>query len=83
MKIKTQHTTPVEVTLNEEDQKNVTATYLENVFNWNREYFIEDGNVKINIVRYSSHSWNSIEVVRKATSRDVFAEKVFQNIYKS
>jgi len=83
MKIKTQHTTPVEVTLNEEDQKNITATYLENVFNWNREYFIEDGNVKINIVRYSSHSWNSIEVVRKATKRDVFAEKVFQNIYKS
>tara|TARA_B100000902_G_scaffold10238_1_gene12516 strand:- start:697 stop:948 length:252 start_codon:yes stop_codon:yes gene_type:complete len=83
MKIKTQHTTPVEVTLNEEDQKNITATYLEKVFNWNREYFIEDGNVKINIVRYSSHSWNSIEVVRKANSRDVFAEKVFQNIYKS
>ena len=83
MKIKTQHTTPVEVTLNEEDQKNITATYLEKVFNWNREYFIEDGNVKINIVRYSSHSWNSVETVRKATNRDTFAERVFQNIYKS
>ena len=83
MKITTEQTSPVEVTLNEEDQKNITATYLEKVFNWNREYFVEDGNVKINIVRYSSHSWNSIEVVRKANSRDVFAEKVFQNIYKS
>lgn len=83
MKITTEQTSPVEVTLNEEDQRNITATYLEKVFSWNREYYIENGEVKVNIVRYSSHSWNSVETVRKATNRDIFAEKVFQNIYKS
>jgi len=83
MKITTEQTSPVEVTLNEEDQRNIAASYLEKVFNWNREYYIKNGEVKVNVVRYSSHSWNSVETVRKATARDTFAEKVFQNIYKS
>jgi len=83
MKITTEQTSPVEVTLNEEDQRNIAASYLEKVFNWNREYYIKNGEVKVNVVRYSSHSWNSVETVRKATDRDAFAEKVFQNIYKS
>ena len=83
MKIKTQHTSPIEVTLNEEDQKNITATYLEKLWNWNRDYFIENGQVKVNITHYSSHSWDTVELVRKATSRDIFAEKVFQHLYKS
>jgi hypothetical protein len=83
MKITTEQTSPVEVTLNEEDQRNIAASYLEKVFNWNREYYIKNGEVKVNVVRYSSHSWNSVETVRKATDRDTFAEKVFQNIYKS
>jgi len=83
MKITTEQTSPVEVTLNEEDQRNIAASYLEKVFNWNREYYIKNGDVKVNVVRYSSHSWNSVETVRKATDRDTFAEKVFQNIYKS
>ena len=83
MKITTQQTLPVEVTLDEDQQRNVTATYLEKALNWDREYYIENGEVKVNIVRYSSHSWNSVETVRKATNRDIFAEKVFQNIYKS
>ena len=82
MKITTEQTSPVEVTLNEEDQRNIAATYLEKVFNWNREYYIKNGEVKVNVVRYSSHSWNTVETVRKATNKDTFAEKVFQNIYK-
>ena len=82
MKITTQQTSPVEVTLNEEDQKNIAATYLEKLWNWNREYFIENGQVKVNITHYSSHSWDTVDLVRKASSRDVFAEKVFQHLYK-
>ena len=82
MKITTQQTSPVEVTLNEEDQKNIAATYLEKLWNWNREYFIENGQVKVNITHYSSHSRDTVDLVRKASSRDVFAEKVFQHLYK-
>ena len=55
---------------------------LEKVFNWNREYFIDNGQVKVNIVHYSSHSWDTVDLVRKASSRDIFAEKVFQHLYK-
>tara|TARA_Y100001972_G_scaffold63578_1_gene77669 strand:+ start:6903 stop:7154 length:252 start_codon:yes stop_codon:yes gene_type:complete len=83
MKITTQHTSPIEVTLNEEDQKNITATYLEKLFDWNRNYFIENREVKIWTTHYSSHSWDSVDVVRKATSRDVLVEKIFQHLYKS
>ena len=83
MKITTQQTSPVEVTLNEEDQKNIAATYLEKLWNWKREYFIENGQVKVNITHYSSHSWDTVDLVRKASSRDIFAEKVFQHLYKS
>ena len=81
MKITTQQTLPVEVTLDADQQRNVTATFLEKALNWDREYYIENGEVKVNIVRYSSHSWNSEETVRKATTEDEFAFNVFEQIY--
>ena len=81
MKITTQQTLPVEVTLNDDQQRNVTATFLEKVLNWDRDYFIEDKLVKNTKTYYSSHSWKKVETVRTATTEDKFAFDVFQQIY--
>ena len=81
MKITTQQTLPVEVTLDDDQQRNVTATFLEKLLNWNRDYFIEDKLVKNTKTYYTSHSWKTVETVRKATPEDKFAFTVFQQIY--
>lgn len=81
MKITTQQTLPVEVTLNDNQQRNVAATFLEKVLNWDRDYFIEDKLVKNTKTYYTSHSWKKVETVRKATAEDKLAFDVFQQIY--
>ena len=81
MKIKTQQTVDVECTLDSPQQKNVTATFLEKLLDWDRAYYVEDGFVKNVVTCYGSHSWNTVETVRKATPNDDVADRLFRLIY--
>ena len=80
MKIEVPHKSKVEVEIDEFNQKNITFNYLEKVFNWDRDYFIDDNKVKKSITIYSSHSWESVEVVREATKDDFITENIFNKI---
>jgi len=81
MKIKTKETVDVEYTLDYPQQLNVTSTFLESLLDWDREYYIEDGLVKNTVTCYGSHSWNTVETVRKATANDDVADRLFRLIY--
>ena len=81
MKIKTQQTVDIECTLDSPQQKNVTATFLEKLLDWDRAYYVEDGFVKNVVTCYGSHSWNTVETVRKATPNDDVADRLFRLIY--
>lgn len=80
MKIAVPHTENVEVEIDEFKQKDITFTYLEKLFNWDREFFIEDGRVKKKRVCYSSHSFEMYDLVRLANEEDIYAEKLFNKI---
>lgn len=81
MKILAAQNQAVEVTLTDSQQRDITASYLENSFNWNREYFISDGYVKVVKTYHSSHSWKKEETIRKASENDILADKVFKQLY--
>lgn len=81
MKILATQNQAVEVTLDKRQQMDITATYLENSFNWNREYFIKDGFVKVVKTYHSSHSWKKEETVRPASEKDILADNVFKQFY--
>ena len=80
MKIEVPHKSKVEVEIDEFNQKNIAFNYLEKVLNWDRDYFIDDNKVKKSITIYSSHSWESVEVVREATKDDFIIENIFKKI---
>jgi|TARA_R110002153_G_C12935515_1_gene456632 hypothetical protein len=80
MKITTTQEKTVNIELDDNQQKNIALTYLENILNWSRDYFIEDGRVCCTKTYYTSHSWNKKEVVREASENDILVNKIFKQL---
>ena len=78
MKIKGQQ--KVEIEISEEERRWIAKGYLCEVFDWDEDYFIEDGEVKVRKSYHSSHSFNSNEKVREASDRDILAYKLFKKL---
>lgn len=61
-----------EVMLSPEEALKVTINVLREVFDFDKDYFIEDGKVKKTITYHTSHSWEKVDEVREATTTDTY-----------
>lgn len=74
---KTMHSVKVNITRTEEfmlspkEALKVTIDVLRKVFDFDKDYFIEDGKVKKTTTYHTSHSWEKVDEVREATELDV------------
>lgn len=69
--IKVNITRTEEFMLSPKEALKVTIDVLRKVFDFDKDYFIEDGKVKKTTTYHTSHSWEKVEVVREATELDV------------
>lgn len=70
----------VEIEISEEERRWIAKDYLYEFFDWDEDYFIEDGEVKVRKSYHSSHSFNTNEKVRESSERDSLAYKLFKKL---
>ena len=61
-----------EVMLSPKEALKVTINVLREVFDFDKDYFIEDGKVKKTTTYHTSHSWEKVDEVREATTTDTY-----------
>lgn len=73
---------PVEVSLDEETQKEACFRYLFSKLNWGKDFYIENGFVKEDVEYHGSHSWSETEVRRKASPLDEAVNLIIEELRK-
>ena len=72
------HSVKVNITRTEEfmlspkEALKVTINVLREVFDFDKDYFIENGKVKKTTAYHTSHSWEKVDEVREATTTDTY-----------
>ena len=72
------HSVKVNITRTEEfmlspkEALKVTINVLREVFDFDKDYFIEDGKVKKIVTYHTSYSWEKVYEVREATTTDTY-----------
>lgn len=64
--------------LSEEEQDKVVFSRIDEIFNWQKGYFVSDNKVKIQKTFFGSHSWTEDIIVREATEDDIVIDKFFK-----
>ena len=80
MKIELPYTQKVSIDIDNEKQLLITLSYLEKVFDWSRDWFIDNDKVKSSEVCYSSHSFTREIIIRDASDEDYFVAMVFNKL---
>ena len=70
----------IDIELSEEQQKKVCISYVREKFGFNCKTFIDDGFVYEKKGFHTSHYWESIETVRKATPQDYVVEAFLKTL---
>lgn len=71
-------TAQLEVSISDAQEEEIALNYLSKALDWKVNYFIEDSKVCYTATYFSSHSWNSVKIVREASEKDFFAAGVFK-----
>ena len=80
------HSVKVNITRNEEvmlspkEALKVTINVLREVFDFDKDYFIEDGKVKKTTTYHTSHSWEKVDEVREATTTDTYICNIIKTL---
>lgn len=61
-----------EFMLSPKEALKVAINVLREVFDFDKDYFIEDGKVKKTTTYHTSHSWEKVDEVREATTTDTY-----------
>lgn len=61
-----------EFMLSPKEALKVAINVLREVFDFDKDYFIEDGKVKKTVTYHTSHSWEKVYEVREATTTDTY-----------
>lgn len=72
-------TQTLNIDISQQEQERIMFETLCAKFNWNSEYFIENGNVMVEV---HSHGSGFDTVVRKATENDFLINKLFKTYHK-
>jgi len=72
----------VEIEISEAQRHLIALDYISEVFEWDTDYFIEDGWVIKREVAYTSHSFELKSKVREATKKDQFLYDIFKTLKK-
>jgi hypothetical protein len=59
------------IELSREDQKAAAIDFLFRFSDWDRNFFVENSQVKRTIVMHTTHSFEMEEIVRDATTKDL------------
>ena len=70
--IKVNITHTEEFMLSPKEALKVAIGVLREVFDFDKDYFIEDGKVKKTVTYHTSHSWEKVYEVREATTTDIY-----------
>jgi len=69
-----------EVTISEHTQKSIVLNYLYDKFGWSENTRVLNGELLIETVGYTSHSFSYVKERRPATFEDVFVGKLIEAI---
>jgi|TARA_Y100000385_G_scaffold274883_1_gene318563 tRNA(Phe) wybutosine-synthesizing methylase Tyw3 len=72
----------VEIEISKSQRHFIAADYICEVFDWDSEYFIEDGWVIKREMCHSSHSFQVNNKVREATKQDCCMYDIFKTLRK-
>lgn len=78
--MKIQATQLISVDISTDEQRRIAVEFLEKKFNWNPNYFVEEGKVYQMVEYVTSHRWDSKELVREAKQTDKLMYQVFKEL---
>ena len=80
--IKVNFTRTEEIMLSPKEALKVAIGVLREVFDFDKDYFIEDGKVKKTVTYHTSHSWEKVYEVREATTTDIYIYDIINTLNK-
>ena len=75
-------TQKVEIDISESQRHLIAIDYISEVFDWDSDYFIEDGWVIKREIAHTSHSFEMNNKVREATKQDHCLYDIFKTLKK-
>jgi tRNA(Phe) wybutosine-synthesizing methylase Tyw3 len=72
----------VEIEISESQRHLIAVDYISEVFDWDSDYFIEDGWVIKREIAHTSHSFEMNNRVRQATKGDQCLYDIFKTLKK-
>lgn len=72
----------VEIEISEAQRHLIALDYLSEIFEWDTDYFIEDGWVIKREIAHTSHSFELKNKVREATKKDLCLYDIFKTLRK-
>jgi len=75
-------TQKVEINISESQRHLIAIDYIAEVFDWDSDYFIEDGWVIKREIAHTSHSFEMNNKVREATKGDQCLYDIFKTLKK-
>jgi|TARA_B100001059_G_C17285224_1_gene310152 hypothetical protein len=70
----------VQIEISEGQRHLIAIDYISEVFNWDSDYFIEDGWVIKREIAHTSHSFEMKNKVRKADKQDQYLYDIFKTL---
>jgi len=70
----------VQIEISEGQRHLIAIDYISEVFNWDSDYFIEDGWVIKREIAHTSHSFEMKNKVRKADKLDQYLYDIFKTL---
>ena len=72
----------VQIEISDAQRHLIALDYISEVFEWDTDYFIEDGWVIKREIAHNSHSFELKNKVREATKKDQFLYDIFKTLRK-
>ncbi|MDB4761493.1 hypothetical protein OAG04_00620 [bacterium] len=72
----------VEIEISEAQRHLIALDYISEIFEWDTDYFIEDGWVIKREIAHTSHSFELKNKVREATKKDLCLYDIFKTLRK-
>ena len=72
----------VEIEISEAQRHLIALDYISEIFEWDTDYFIEDGWVIKREIAHTSHSFELKNNVREATKKDLCLYDIFKTLRK-
>ena len=80
--IKVNFTRTEEIMLSPKEALKVAIGVLREVFDFDKDYFIEDVKVKKTVTYHTSHYWEKVYEVREATTTDIYIYDIINTLNK-